>query len=103
VASGTNFTWSGQAMNWVADANATGYRVYRGLLSNLPALCDATNDFCLRYDGGSTGLDVSGDDPSGQSGRCFYYLITGYSGAGEGPAGSATCGTRQVNSSGGCS
>jgi len=103
VASGGNFTWSGQTMNWTADANATGYRVYRGLLSNLSALCDATNDFCLRNDGAGTSFDVTGDDPAGQSGRCFYFLITGYSGAGEGPAGTATCGTRTVNSSGGCS
>ncbi len=103
VASGGNFTWSGQTMNWTADANATGYRVYRGLLSNLSALCDATNDFCLRNDGAGTSLDVTGDNAAGASGRCFYYLITGYSGAGEGPAGTATCGARQVNSPGGCS
>jgi len=103
VASGGNFTWSGQTMNWTADANATGYRVYRGLLSNLSALCDATNDFCLRNDGAGTSFDVTGDDPSGVSGRCYYFLITGYSGAGEGPAGTATCGARQVNSPGGCS
>jgi len=90
-------------MNWTADANATGYRVYRGLLSNLSALCDATNDFCLRNDGAGTSFDVTGDDPSGVSGRCYYFLITGYSGAGEGPAGTATCGARQVNSPGGCS
>jgi len=103
VAVGTNYAWTGQTMSWAADANATGYRVYRGLLSNLPALCDATSDFCLRNEASVTNLDVSADDPSGQSGRCYYYLITGYSGAGEGPAGTATCGARQVNSAGGCS
>ncbi len=104
VAVGADFTWTGQVISWTADSNATGgYRVYRGLLSNLPALCDGTTDFCLRNQATATSLDVSGDDPSGQSGRCYYYLITGYSGAGEGPAGTATCGTRTINSSGGCS
>ncbi len=103
VAVGSDFTWTGQTIGWTANADATGYRVYRGLLSNLSALCDGTNDFCTRNDAASTSLDVTGDDPSGQAGRCFYYLITGYSGAGEGPAGTATCGTRQVNQTGGCS
>ncbi len=102
VASGTNFTWSGQTMNWTADPNATGYRVYRGLLSNLSALCDGDTDFCLRNDGAGTSFDVTGDDPSGVSGRCYYFLITGYSGAGEGPAGTATCGARQINTTGVC-
>jgi len=103
VASGTSFSWTGGAMNWVADPNATGYRVYRGLLSNLSDLCDTDADFCLRSDGAATSFDVSGDNPSGVSGRCYYYLITGYSGAGEGPAGTATCGARVVNTTGGCS
>ncbi len=102
VAVGSDFTWTGQTIGWTANADATGYRVYRGLMSNLSALCDGTNDFCTRNDAASTSLDVTGDDPSGQAGRCFYYLITGYSGAGEGPAGTATCETRQVNQSGVC-
>ena len=104
VATGTNYTWSGQVMNWNGDPNATGYRVYRGVKGNLANLCDANTDFCTRYDGANTNLDVTSDDPAviDPTNRVLYYLITGYNGGGEGPAGNANCGERVVNSTGGC-
>ena len=107
VATGTDFTWtasqSAQAMNWTADPDSDYYNLYRGLQANLAALCDGTADFCWRDSTGPTTMNVTSDDPSGQAGRCYYYLITGVSGAGEGPSGTATCGARQINHTGGCS
>jgi len=97
---GPSFT--GQIMAWQADPSATGYRVYRGIMENLSALCNATQDFCTRYNGTNTSLDISGDDPSTTTYKVFFYLITGYNGSGEGPAGTATCGARQVNTTGNC-
>ena len=40
--------------------------------------------------------------PTGEAGRCYYYLITGYNGMGEGPAGNATAGPRVVDPTGAC-
>jgi len=106
VATGTNFTWdatqSSQTMNWEPEPTATGYRVYRGITLLLKNLCDSSQDFCNKYDGTDNFLSITSDDPSTVEGRCLFYLITGYNGLGEGTAGSATCGERQINSSGGC-
>jgi len=104
VAAGENFTWTGQTMNWTSESTALGYRVYRGLRTSLPGLCDGTTDFCLRSDNAQNSLDVSLDDPAllDATNRCAFYLVTGYNGPNEGPAGSATCGARQVNSYGAC-
>jgi subtilisin-like proprotein convertase family protein len=104
VATGTNYTWTGQVMGWNSDPSATGYRVYRGVMANLPSLCNATQDFCIRYDGTNTSLDVSSDNPAviDPANRVVFYIITAYNGAGEGPAGNATCGGRQVNTTENC-
>jgi hypothetical protein len=91
-------------MSWNSDANATGYRVYRGVKTNLEALCNSNQDFCRRYEGTNTSLDITSDDPAliDSTNRVLYYLITAYNGGGEGPSGTATCGARQVNASGIC-
>ncbi|HQO21426.1 MAG TPA: hypothetical protein PLA03_13890 [Acidobacteriota bacterium] len=91
--------WSGDktTLSWPSYTGATGYRLYRGAqadLANLPG--GAVDNSCLRYDGASTSIDLSGDTPTSWS--LFWYLVTAYNGSGEGPAGTG----RIINSSGGC-
>ncbi|HQO19115.1 MAG TPA: hypothetical protein PK747_04215 [Acidobacteriota bacterium] len=83
--------------SWPSFTGATGYRLYRGTqadLQNLPG--GAVDNSCLRYDGTSTNIDLSGDTPATES--FCWYLVTAYNGAGEGPAGTG----RIINSSGAC-
>ncbi len=83
--------------NWPSYTGATGYRLYRGSQADLPNLPGgAVDNSCLKYDGASTSIDLSGDTPT--SGSFFWYLVTAYNGNGEGPAGTG----RIINSSGGC-
>jgi hypothetical protein len=89
------------SLSWSASAGATGYRVYRGTKANLAALCDATADFCTAQDSASTSYSLTGDTPA-DTYKCFYYLVTAYNASGEGSAGTATCGTRTVNTTGIC-
>ena len=97
-------TWSADksTMSWPADASATGYKAYRGVLLGLPPLLNSGNDSCLRYSGASTSVDLSADNPATDSGSLFWYLVVGYNGAGDGSAGNATSGNRIINSSGAC-
>ena len=89
--------------SWPSEPTATGgYRLYRGTLSQLPSLLTTENDSCLKYDGAGTSVDLSADDPSGVEGSLYWYLVTAYNGAGEGPAGNGTTGSRIVNSTGTC-
>mgnify|MGYP001767786058 CR=1 FL=1 len=83
--------------SWPAFAGATGYKLYRGTqadLVNLPG--GAVDNSCLRYDGASTSIDLSGDTPPSES--FFWYLVTAYNASGEGPAGTG----RIINTSGIC-
>ena len=89
------------SLSWSASAGATGYRVYRGTKANLAALCDATADFCTAQDSASTSYSLTGDTPA-DTYKCFYYLVTAYNAGGESAAGTATCGTRVVNTTGTC-
>jgi subtilisin-like proprotein convertase family protein len=109
IATGTNYTWptatqSSQIMGWNTEATATGYRVYRGTLANLGNLCNTGTDFCTRYDGTNTTLDITSDNPAtiDSTNKVIYYLIVAYNAGGEGPSGTATCGTRVVNTTGTC-
>ncbi|NMB98946.1 MAG: hypothetical protein GYA35_01565, partial [Thermoanaerobaculaceae bacterium] len=108
VAAGTNFTWNAnqtsQTMNWTSEPLATGYRIYRGTKAQLGDLCDSDSDFCRRSEQTGTSLDITSDSPQtiDPTNKVLFYLITAYNGAGEGPAGNATCGARQVNSTGNC-
>jgi hypothetical protein len=88
-------------LSWSASTGATGYRVYRGTKDNLAALCDATADFCTAQDSASTSYSLTGDTPA-DTYKCFYYLVTAYNAGGESAAGTATCGTRVVNTTGTC-
>ncbi len=109
IAVGANYTWptvnqAQQTMGWNTEATATGYRVYRGTKTQLAALCDGTEDFCTRYDGTNTTLDITSDNPAtiDSINKVIYYLIVAYNAGGEGPSGTATCGTRVVNTTGIC-
>ncbi|NMC00442.1 MAG: DNRLRE domain-containing protein, partial [Thermoanaerobaculaceae bacterium] len=62
----------------------TGYRLYRGLQSNLANLLNGNQNFCKKYEGANTSADISLDNPSSVEGNCYYYLVTAYNGAGEG-------------------
>jgi hypothetical protein len=107
IATGTAYpgdalSWSGTSVGWPSTGTASGYRLYRGLQANLANLANVSTDFCTRYDGGSLTQDCTLDDASLVTGRCYYYLATAYNGGGEGPAGTATAGARQVNTTGVC-
>ena len=91
-------TWSGTSQSWPALTGAAGYKLYRGVQSGLQYLLTADNDSCLRYEGASTSMDLSADDPSGDTGRMYWYIVVGTNGSGEGPAGNG----RIINSSGNC-
>ncbi|HNQ77111.1 MAG TPA: DNRLRE domain-containing protein [Acidobacteriota bacterium] len=91
-------TWSGTSQSWPSLTGATGYKLYRGIQSGLPNLLTADPDSCLRYEGSSTSIDLSADDPSSEIGRLYWYIVSGTNGSGEGPAGNG----RMVNSSGVC-
>jgi N-acetylneuraminic acid mutarotase len=79
--------------NWSA-ITADNYRTIRGIKDDLPSLSIATTTFdCYSY-GPQNTLIISSDDPSGVSGRCYYYIVQGYNGTDPnttscmGPAGS---------------
>jgi hypothetical protein len=94
--------WTGFVQSWPSEGTATGYRLYRGIQRELLGLLDGNPDFCTRYDGPNISQDCSADDASLEVGNCYYYLVTAYNIAGEGSAGLATQGARQVNTTGTC-
>ena len=100
---GTAQTWSSDTVQqWPSNAQATGYKVYRGVFADLKNLVSGTVNSCLEWSGSSTSLTVA-DDPSSVAGRFYWYLVTGTNGMGEGPAGNATGPTaRIIDSSGAC-
>ena len=88
---------------WAAVDGADGYRVYRGILEELPdLLLDGAGDSCQADVGAATVWDISSHTPP-EPGRLYWYLITAYNGAGEGAAGYASGPTARVlNPSGSC-
>lgn len=82
-------SWSADktTQSWPFETNSTGYRLYRGTLSQLAGLADGTLDSCVRYEGAGASVDLSADDPSGETGRLYWYLVTGSNGSLEGTAG----------------
>ena len=88
--------------SWDPVAGADGYRVYRGLKTDLPNLKTATADGCLRYEGAATNFDCPFDDPSLAAGKLYWYLVTAYIGACEGSAGEGTGFTRNLSNAGNC-
>ena len=86
---------------WPSNASATSYKLYRGLATGLPDLLTGLTDSCLAYSGSATSVAADAD-PSSETGRFFWFLVTGVNGFGEGTAGQATSGARTVNAGGGC-
>jgi hypothetical protein len=96
-------TWSDKnTQTWPANASVTSYNVYRGVKAGLPKLLNRDYDSCLRYQGGSHSLQTPEDPTSLGPGDFYWYLVTGVSPIGEGPAGDATQMTRIINSTGTC-
>ncbi len=91
--------------SWTA-VTADNYRVVRGLNADLANLLSASADFSCYAFGSSTSVNISADDPGGESGRCYYYLVQAYNGTDPdlcvGPAGNATGGARQVETPAAC-
>jgi len=102
---GTAQTWTDKtSMTWPAVSGATGYKVYRGILGDLPKLQDSQTDSCDKTVDVPNRTATANEDPTtGVVGRCYWYLVTASNSAGEGTAGSATAWPRVVNSSGSCS
>ncbi len=111
IAAGTEYpadaqSWiadqTSQVQSWPSTETATGYRLYRGFQSDLPNLLTSEMDFCTRCDGVDLSFDCTGDDASLVNGRCYYYLVTAYNKDGEGPAGFASAGQKQIDTTGIC-
>jgi subtilisin-like proprotein convertase family protein len=104
-AEASNLRWtagSKDQLDWNAAAGATSYNMYRGDAAGLPSLLNSNTDSCTRT---TTTAASSGHilmEPSPSSPVLYWYVVTGVNGVGEGPAGTATAGTRIVNSSGPC-
>ncbi len=93
--------WSSKTtMEWPALSEANGYNLYRGSLAELPNLTSGGTDSCLRQSGSATTATLS-ENPSA-AGGLYWYIVTGVNGGGEGTAGDATSGPRQVTSGGLC-
>jgi hypothetical protein len=59
-------------------------------------------DSCTKYIGTATSTNTLTEDPTGETGGFYWYLVTGTNDGGEGTAGNATDGPRVVNSFGAC-
>jgi hypothetical protein len=101
----TSQGWTNKtAHNWPSTSGATSYKVYRGIQGQLANLLNSGTDSCVKYDGASTNCAVN-DDPAGEAGRFYWYLVTASNTGGEGTAGNHTNGAggpRVVNSTGNC-
>jgi hypothetical protein len=91
---------------WDVDPFATeGYTVYRGTKATLPNLLGPASDSCVRFTStaaAENAADLTADDPTTALGRLYWYLVTGRNALGEGPAGAASAGPRQVDATGPC-
>ncbi|MBN2384872.1 hypothetical protein JXQ70_18520 [bacterium] len=91
-------------LSWSEEVTATdGYVLYRGELANLANLLNSDPDFCIRWTGtSSSDTSAGGLTETTTLGDCYYYLVVGVNSHGNGTAGSATAGERQVNDTGLC-
>jgi subtilisin-like proprotein convertase family protein len=89
----------GQA--WQPAPNSSFYRLYRGTETTLPDLVTTAPDACLRLITTETSTgSVLTETPA--AGGTFWYLVRAANPAGEGPAGDASAGPRQQQSTGAC-
>ncbi|MBN2384135.1 immune inhibitor A [bacterium] len=97
--------WSGTGtISWTEEATATnGYVLYRGVQANLASLLTSATDFCIRWTGSSSSdTSATGLTETATVGDCYYFLVVGVNGNGNGTAGYATAGERLVNDTGVC-
>jgi len=87
---------------WPAVSGATWYNVYRGTLAQMPNLVTSGTDSCMKAFHTSATSVACSENPSGEAGKLYWYLVTAGNAIGEGTAGSATAGLRTLNSSGTC-
>ena len=90
-------------MSWSGVSGAESYSLYRGDPSELPNLLTDSTNACLRWGPNAattTGTGVLTDTPS--AGSFYWYLVVAQTGSCQGSPGSATGGTRIINSSGAC-
>src|SRR5262249_93358 len=91
----------GSALQWPAVPGAAWYRVYRGEPRDLPNLLTPALDACSRCIASTPGRGAAlAEIP--ERGSMFWHVVRAASGAGEGPAGNATAGPLQQDSSGTC-
>lgn len=90
--------FSGKTLTWPSAGENLVYKLYRITKPYLPNLQNSNHDGCLRYQGSSTSYDCSSEDPSGEEGKIYYYLVTAVQGTCEGSAGSG----RNLSSYGNC-
>ena len=95
--------WSGDVQSWPAAERAEGYYLYMFTIEDITFLQGPTAEGCKRDTTGATNYDCGGDDPSGEAGRVYFYLVTGYNATGEGPAGPGTGFTRDLSTTSACS
>lgn len=91
----------GTSLAWEATVGSIYYHTYLGGLGTLPALLTGAIDSCRRWT--TTDLatgNVLTEKP--QPGGLLWYLVTAEGAYGEGSAGDATAGPRQLDSSGDC-
>jgi hypothetical protein len=89
-------------LSWQSTLFATAYRLYRGTPADLPNLLTSATDSCKRYDSAAVSCNLNGTGDTPAAGSFLWFLVTGRSATAEGTPGSATAGTRIVNSSGIC-
>lgn len=77
---------------WPEEQIAEYYRLYRGGLSDLPALAGSGGGTCL-YEGFLPKFPCP-ESPATVPGRMYWYLVTAVNAAGEGTAGSSSAGER---------
>lgn len=93
-------TWSDKTtQSWPPNAQATGYKVVRGTVGQLPALLNGDTDSSVV--GCGAALTFSAPETPG-AGDFYWYLVLGTNGAGDGHPGAATAGPRSVQSTGSC-
>jgi len=100
----TNLRWcvgSKDCLAWDTTAGASEYRLYRGKQDGFVSLMNGGVNSCLEgsYAQPTTGPTVGGEPARGEM---FWFIATAMNGVGEGSAGDASSGPRNVNAPGPC-
>jgi hypothetical protein len=101
----TALNWNSDktTMNWQAVAEPVdSYRLYKGQPADLYKLLTSNPDACVRNDADVLSYNMTWGNDSPAAGTFLWFLVTAVNTAGEGPAGDATAGARQLSSTGAC-